>query len=707
MSVSGTPAGLSIEQLRVGGGCILKLSGVIDENFDTNRFVTGVEGVVVVDLDNVKRITSYGVREWMAALQRLKCSWLGFIRCRPAMVAQFNMVTAFAGPGKLVSMYLPYVSSASGQTFEVLTDIRRHHAELTTLTPPPVNAPDTGQAAEFDDIPESYFSYVASQPPPDVPPIADQLISGHATAEGTGPGLRLIKEVLGTVTGLWLLGRLDAKDHFRRIADGIEGRLYVSGAGIHSVSEEGISKLLKFLRDVNAKIVLDELPLGLVERIAVDSTLHSSVALRRVRLPATCSLHGKCSVAVDAATIDLAAKGSPPAHTCPQCNKPLKFELTEAVLRTVAALPSEPMGTEEIAALIAAHQARMTDVTPTKDRIVNLSSGAMVLGRYQLVRPIGAGGMAEVFLARQTAVGGFDRNVVVKRILPGLAVDSNFVEMFLQEARLAARLSHPNIAQIFDVGVDAGQYYIVMEYVRGWDLNAVLKANATMAAPCPPRIAARIAADIAAGLHAAHSYTDAMGKPQPIIHRDVSPHNVLMSIDGHVKLTDFGIAKAADSSSLTPTSLLKGKTSYMAPEQIRSARTPPDPRADIFAAGLIFYQLLTRLHPFRRNTELATFKALMQEKAAPPSQLVRGIPQKLDIISARAMASEPADRYATASAFENDLADFIVSTGASVSAADVSRWIADQPLKGEADAPAKSAADVATVASDATPSTKR
>jgi serine/threonine-protein kinase len=294
--------------------------------------------------------------------------------------------------------------------------------------------------------------------------------------------------------------------------------------------------------------------------------------------------------------------------------------------------------------------------------------------------------MAEVFLARQTGLGGFDREVVIKRILPGLALDTSFVDMFLQEARLAARLSHPNVVQIFDVGKEMDQYFIVMEFVRGRDLNALLKASLRQKVPCPPATAAHIAADIARGLSAAHSYTDAAGKPQPIVHRDVSPHNVLISFHGHVKITDFGIAKAHDSSNVTPTSLLKGKVSYMAPEQLVNARQPPDPRSDIFALGLVLYQLLTLVHPYKKDSEVATFRSLMEEAPHAPSTIVPGLSPEIDRICNHALAKNPAARYQTAKELEEDLEKFIVSRGTAVSAFDVAQWLGSLPEMGPREA---------------------
>jgi hypothetical protein len=164
---------------------VIRLSGVIDESFDVDEFAGKAEGVVVIDLDEVQRITSYGVRQWMRGLERLKATWVGIIRARPALVTQFNMISGFAGTAKLISLYLPYVCTQSGNSFEVLMDVRRQHATLAAHTPPPAKCPDSGSPAEFDDVPESYLSFVARQPVPVVPAVAEAQVQGPL-AHGRG-----------------------------------------------------------------------------------------------------------------------------------------------------------------------------------------------------------------------------------------------------------------------------------------------------------------------------------------------------------------------------------------------------------------------------------------------------------------------------------------------------------------------------------------
>jgi eukaryotic-like serine/threonine-protein kinase len=676
---SDTPRRLKIEHVRVHGGCLIRLSGVVDETLDKELFLSKVEGVVVIDLDGVTRITSYGVREWLSALQQLKATWLGFVKCRPAMVSQFNMVPNFGRGGKILSLYLPYICPKTAKTFDVLADVRKQHAELSAYRLPDVQCPEGDGPAEFDDMPDVYLGEVAAQGRPDAPPLVDQLL-GANPGEAWG-GLRVLKDVYGAVTGLWLVGRLDERDHFRRIADGLEGVLYISCEGVTAVAPAGVSRFIKFLDEVTIPVLIDQLPLEIAERLAVDPMLPASVEICSITVHGRCPLHGSVKLALLGEQVLSSAQGRPLLLFCPECEQICHPEFNPTALQTAARLRVRPI-TRDVERLIRARDARLAEHTTTQ-RPLNFTTGTIVLGRYELVRALGAGGMAEVFLARQTGVGGFDRQVVVKRILPGLAVDESFVAMFLTEAKLAARLSHPNVVQIFDVGEDNGQYFIVMEYVRGCDLNIVLKACVRANTPCPPPIAARLVADVARGLSAAHRHVDPDGKPQSIVHRDVSPHNVMVSSDGFVKLTDFGIAKAAGSVSVTPSAVLKGKAAYMAPELIQKVHAPADGRVDIFAAGLIFYQLVTLKHPFRRDSELDTFNALINQAAPPPSTLVTGVPASVDEICRHVLAKDPADRYATAQDFEQDLEAFITSTGTSAGTSDVAKWLTTIPLPAE------------------------
>ena len=278
-------------------------------------------------------------------------------------------------------------------------------------------------------------------------------------------------------------------------------------------------------------------------------------------------------------------------------------------------------------------------------------------GKYQLLKKLATGGMAEVWLARQMGIEGFQKNLVVKRILPHLAEDREFVEMFRNEALIAARFNHPNIAQVYEFGEANGTYYIAMEFIHGEDLGRVMRKAASTGQWVAQPLAIRIVAAACEGLYYAHSRTDEAGRPLRVVHRDISPQNILISFDGSVKLVDFGIAKAADQASLTKSGAIKGKFAYMAPEQ--AVGKPLDGRADIFAIGLVLYELITGVRPLKRDSELATLQAAMECAIDPPSR-VADIPKEWDPVVMRAVAKNADDRYSSARQFARALEDILV-----------------------------------------------
>src|SRR4051794_33161560 len=228
-------------------------------------------------------------------------------------------------------------------------------------------------------------------------------------------------------------------------------------------------------------------------------------------------------------------------------------------------------------------------------------------GKYTLFERIGRGGMAEVYKGRIQGPAGFERVFVVKRILPHLSDDASFIKMFVEEAKLSARLNHPNIVHIFELGAVEGEYFISMEYIRGHDLSETMRAIWKALGPPRPELVAYIGREACRGLAYAHSLTDETGKPLGMIHRDISPSNVMLSYEGAVKLLDFGIAKAlGDTSEATKSGTMKGKYAYMAPEQTEGDNV--DHRSDIFACGIVLHEVLTGRRLFKGNNDVQTIE---------------------------------------------------------------------------------------------------
>lgn len=294
-------------------------------------------------------------------------------------------------------------------------------------------------------------------------------------------------------------------------------------------------------------------------------------------------------------------------------------------------------------------------------------------GQYELIKRLAAGGMGEVFLARRRGVEGFEKLAVIKTLLPHLVESEEFLTMFLDEARLAARLDHPNIGQIFELGEQAGTYFIAMEYILGDDLQGLSKTCAAQNIPIPVPLICRIAADALAGLHYSHELTDIEGKPLDLVHRDVSPHNILATYEGGVKLIDFGIAKAAGRMTNTSTGQVKGKFAYMPPEQAWGENV--DRRADIFALGIVMHELLTGKPLFKHETEVGTIKAISDCNVPAPSTINPKLPPSLDAIVLKALARDKENRYPNAEAFRYAIENWIVKNRQQASSAHLASFM--------------------------------
>ncbi|MEW5854423.1 MAG: serine/threonine-protein kinase, partial [Myxococcota bacterium] len=279
------------------------------------------------------------------------------------------------------------------------------------------------------------------------------------------------------------------------------------------------------------------------------------------------------------------------------------------------------------------------------------------IDRYEILQKLAAGGMAELFLAKQSGMEGFEKVVVIKRILTHLATDQEFINMFLDEARIAAKLSHPNVVQIYDLGRADDTFYIAMEYVSGRNVAAVIKKAKDANKPLPVEHVARVISGVCDGLYYAHTRKDYDGKPLNIIHRDISPQNILVSFAGGVKLVDFGIAKASTQLAQTRAGVLKGKYSYMSPEQVRGDKI--DGRSDLFAVGIVMYEMLTATRPFERDSSLKTLKAIVQEKPINPRELNPSVPPEMVKILSKALEKDPNRRYANAQEMQLALEDWL------------------------------------------------
>jgi eukaryotic-like serine/threonine-protein kinase len=268
------------------------------------------------------------------------------------------------------------------------------------------------------------------------------------------------------------------------------------------------------------------------------------------------------------------------------------------------------------------------------------------VGRYEVITHLATGGMAQIYLARQSGLGAFERHVVLKTILRERATDQRFITMFLDEAKLAATLNHQNIAQVYEVDQADGAYFMAMEYVHGENARAILETTLRRGWTIPLELAVMIVSGAAAGLHHAHERRGKNGQPLNIVHRDVSPANVMVGYDGSIKVLDFGIAKAEERATKTVGGTIKGKYGYMSPEQCKGKQL--DRRSDIFALGICLYEMTTLRRAFKGNDDFETMKRIVSGDIILPSVAVPGYPRELEAIVLTAMANDVNARFQTA-----------------------------------------------------------
>jgi serine/threonine protein kinase len=296
----------------------------------------------------------------------------------------------------------------------------------------------------------------------------------------------------------------------------------------------------------------------------------------------------------------------------------------------------------------------------------------LIVGRYAIYDRIAAGGMATVHLGRLIGEGGFSRTVAIKRLHAHLALDPEFVGMFLDEARLAARIRHPNVVQTLDVVVADSEVFLVMEYIEGESLGFLLRTLAARGEITPASHACAMIVPVLNGLHAAHEAKTDQGEPLNMVHRDVSPQNVLVGVDGVPRVLDFGVAKALGQSHATREGQIKGKLAYMSPEQIEAR--PVDRRTDVFAASVVLWEALAGRRLFKGEQDVHVMRMVLSGSVEPPSAFAPGVPPALDAIVLRGLSRDPAARYSTA----QEMADALEEAVPPVATRKLATWVATQ-----------------------------
>jgi serine/threonine protein kinase len=667
---------LQFDRIDGGGTTLLRLRGTIDADFPASEIIAAAGTNLVLDLSGVERITSFGVREWTRALDQIQASWVGFTHCRPIIVVQFNSVVHFGKRGQIISMTLPYVCDSCGAECEDLIDLRDRFDVVEADDPPTMKCPKCGEQASFDDMPDSYFSFVRSQGRPRVPDAAARLIAGKV--DSNGPPLQVHKEVSGDVTALWMSGALDARARIKRVLDGVQGNAVLVMSGVVSVDTDGANRLIECLRSTEFRPFIARIPASVMSFLYGEHRAVLAGTLVSILIDHTCL---KCRTLMRAEVMASDLSRQPWARICERCGNECHLTAVPDCTELGRAMRTEQLPTEVLAYLESrpvgyrpGDSSRPAQGAVTEVAVSTISSTS---GSYEIVQPLGRGGMAEVFLARKKGVRGFEKRVVLKRMRAHLSHSEEFSQMFLQEARTAARINHPNVVQIYDLGFEAGGYFIAMEYVEGWDLSVINKAVRKLNQFIPVPIVCRLVADLCAGLHAAHTAKDESGAVVPIVHRDVSPHNLLVSTEGVVKLVDFGISKTVDVGEATQAGVVKGKVPYMAPEQIDIRLGTADHRVDVYQAGVVLTELLVGYSPFTKENEQKSLLAVLMN-SLPDFALERpDCPAVVAQIARKALSLQPDQRHQTARELQVELEDALAALTQRPLTGVVARWLAE------------------------------
>ncbi len=654
-------------------GKIVQIEGVIDGTFDLRPLI-GEHEIIVFDLSGVSRITSFGVREWRTTLSHVHARSICYVSCHASVLAQFNLVPGFACGGELISFYLPYICPSCNHLAEELLDLRHHHHVVASLTPPEVTCPKCGTEMEFDDIPAAYFKYARSVRQPRPSAAANAMIDDRALASPRRT-FAVKKDVQDTVTAFWLSGSLDDRRALRRLNEGIEGSVVLVLDDLDDITDDGMRGLVEFLRALDEPH-LCRIPERLLDQLVTRLLAEELTGCRitSVQTEITCPQCNSAVVMVlDQARLATFVEPSPtPFKHCPACAYPLdSAALPERVLAALEQIGlSEPP--EDIQIYMQHRSTGRGGETPAGSPAY-IAPSQLLFGNYRILRRLGEGGMGEVLLARYVGTDKFEKLVVLKRVRRDHLQSPRALQEFQREARVTARLSHPNIVQIFDFSKFDDEYFLAMEYVNGIDLRRALRLSQDNEMPWPIPLCLRVVSDVCAGLEAAHEYRDEKGVPVPIYHRDVSPENLIISVDGMVKLMDFGVAKSADSSVNTDVGVFKGKHAYSAPEQFEADLTA-DHRTDIYSAGVVLFELVTNHRYFGDE---ATMPMIYEATLKPPPRLADerpDIPDGLQEVFETAVARNRADRFQSAFQFREAL-EKLMKKGEYPTRHDLASWI--------------------------------
>ncbi len=641
----------AIDVVTVGEATLVSVSGLVDERFLGFGDI-GAAKTVILNVAGMTRMTSFGVRQWLKAMDALPKSIadLYLLGCPTFFVDQLNMVLNFGGASKVLTVVAPHTCPSCGVESGETIDVLAERANLAKGALPEKECARCGGKLEFDETPESYFAFVKKYAASSIQPAASQALAslGLYTAASdiaaTEKPPRIIKLVHGSVTYFRIIGTIGSMFRARPFLVGAEGEVVIDLAEIdrfESTGQKEWRRLLKSLAGQVSAVTLVDVNEVFLAAASDTLTMARNVAVASVLVPYGCIECFRTSYESVPATWPLQFG----AHVCATCGGSTGNKMPAEVLLPLqkASTNVPPASAKVIAqrdeilsrALIDANVAQAGDnATPA------VAADDTILGKYKIVRRLSTGGMAEVFLAKQVGIGGFEKPVALKRIQRKLLETRHLaIELFLNEAKIAGRLMHPNIVQVLDVGEVSGALYLAMEYVHGKDLGKVIKRLQQSRAIMPLGEACHVVREVAQALHHAYWSTDLTGKRLSVVHRDISPQNVILSYDGTVKLLDFGVAVSAVTEQAE--TMIVGKWLYMSPETTQNDQV--DHRSDLFSLGVILYLLCSGYMPFTGRDPREIVKKIRAGQYKPLQEIV-SVPERLAQLVGRMLSPNPDDR---------------------------------------------------------------
>ena len=654
-------------ELRQGEVLGRALAGQLDETFDPTTVDPRGARQVVLDLSRVTHVSSYGVREWVRKIGAMRSTIDGlyFVQVSPRITDQLNMVAGFAGGGVVLSFYGIHLCSACAAETLSLYDAQLDRQVFQSLAAPVRQCRVCGADAQLDDDPAVLFEYVRSADVVSPPAAVLGLLRQPDSKLLEIPGVRLsVRQTVAlSVTKFQLAGIIDQSFRGRRLVEAGAPAVTLELEHVRHFDPSGFAHWRAMLADLRQQgtVALAGCPPPLLKQMVDDPSLLANASVTSVSAPLMCP---KCH-APRWTTLGIGVTDPGAAGPCPQCKEPVSafrapgvLERFRNVLKSGAqnsAVPAPPLPTPVPRPLPPPR----TPIAPkAQDRSINL-----IAGKYEMLCKLGEGGMAEVYLARHHGAMGFRRLVVIKKVREEFLTDDRRIRLFLDEAKLVARIDYPHVIRVYDLDRVDGSLVMVLEFVHGRSLTEVMHSLRPGETGVAPALAATIVADLCRGLARAHQ-PDSTGRT--LVHRDVTPGNVMVSFDGVVKLVDFGLA--AWQRSTADKGTLIGAPSWMAPETFLSREATP--QTDIWGAGLVLLSILTGKNPFRRGTVEMTANAVVYEKL-DRSQLSSRIPRRLYPIIERCLEKEAAKRYADAS----EIADELTAAAAKLGKANLSAWI--------------------------------